>query len=752
MIDNTINDAKTIAGGGKDVILAGRYHILRQLGEGGMGSVWLAEDSQLDNRKVAIKMLPTIVVKDKRAYQQLKSEALVSLKLVHPNIVTLRAFEENNGAPFLVMDYIEGQTLSDYLAVKGKLSEKDTVALLKPIAAALDYAHSEKIIHRDVKPSNIIIRKDGHPFILDFGIAREIQESMTRVTGRTISGTLLYMSPEQLRGAPPAPAQDVYSFAAMAYECLKGEPPFTRGEIAYQILNEKPMSLMGEVQLVTAVMTGLAKKPENRPKNCAAVLGLQDYFGHDVCKSDRSRKILWAAGVVLSVIGVTLLCWGVFAYNKGKYTKQFLALFKAEKYDPAAQIVDKIDVSDVHVQFAIGKMFLNGTGFPKDGANAARWLLKAAEQGHVDSQALLGGMYCYGSGVEKDNRVAVNWLGKAAKQGHVLAQCALGLMYQLGDGVEKDETEASKWYRKAAEQGDPSAQRHLGVMYEDGHGVEKDETEAFKWYRKAAEQGDSWAQWRLGMMYEDGNVVAKNEAEAVRWYRKAAEQGHPDAQNELGDCYMDGNGVVKDEKAAVDWYRKAAVQGNADAQCNLGHCYEFGRGAKKDEEEAVRWYRRAAEQNQSAAQCNLGYCYKVGRGVGKDLEEAVKWFRKAAGQGYARAQCALGFYYEDTDTSEAIRWYRKAADQGYDGAQYVLGLYYQEGRRGQPKDIVKARFWYNKAAVQGHDGAQYELGCMYEYGLGGDKDEMEALRWYRKAAKQGNKEAQGVLRKKGLGW
>ena len=99
------------------------------------------------------------------------------------------------------MDYIEGQTLSDYLAEKGKLSEAETVNLLRPIATALDYAHGEKVIHRDVKPSNIIIRKDGHPFILDFGIAREIQESMTRVTGRTISGTLLYMSHEQLRGA-----------------------------------------------------------------------------------------------------------------------------------------------------------------------------------------------------------------------------------------------------------------------------------------------------------------------------------------------------------------------------------------------------------------------------------------------------------------------------------------------------------------------------------------------------------------------
>jgi len=310
MLDRTINDDKTITGG-IGTMLAGRYHILRQLGEGGMGSVWLAEDRQLDNRKVAIKMLPTIVVKDQRAYQQLKSEALVSLKLVHPNIVTLRAFEENNGAPFLVMDYIDGQTLSDYLAVKGKLSEKETVALLKPIAAALDYAHSEKVIHRDVKPSNIIIRKDGHTFILDFGIAREIQESMTRVTGKTISGTLLYMSPEQLRGAPPAPAQDVYSFSAMVYECLTGNPPFTRGEIVYQILNVPPSPLPMTMTIAINVMLGLSKQINRRPKKCADVVTRHDKPQNMMLPTFNTQCLtnvwFWIVVGLCCIVGIMLL-------------------------------------------------------------------------------------------------------------------------------------------------------------------------------------------------------------------------------------------------------------------------------------------------------------------------------------------------------------------------------------------------------------------------------------------------------------
>ena len=213
----TINDAVTMAGG-EGTLLAGRSRIVRRLGQGGMGSVWLAEDSQLDNKLFAIKMLPSILVSNKRAYRQLKDEALVAMKLVHPNIVQIRAFEENNGNPFLVMDYIEGETLDDYLAEKGKLSEDETIRLLRPVAAALDYAHGEGVVHRDVKPANVMIRKDGHPFILDFGIAREIQETMTRVTGKLSSGTLLYMSPEQLNGESTKPSQDIYSFAAMAYE------------------------------------------------------------------------------------------------------------------------------------------------------------------------------------------------------------------------------------------------------------------------------------------------------------------------------------------------------------------------------------------------------------------------------------------------------------------------------------------------------------------------------------------------------
>ena len=271
MTDNTINNDMTM-GGAAATLLAGRYRVVRQLGQGGMGSVWLAEDTKLDGFKVAIKMLPSVLVNNKRAYQQVKAEALVSLKLSHPNIATVRAFEDEGGNPFLVMDYIDGQTLDDYLAEKGKLTEEETIRLLKPVAEALDYAHKQGVVHRDVKPGNVMIRKDGTPFVLDFGIAREIQETMTRVTGKLSSGTLLYMSPEQLNGETPKPAQDIYSFAAMAYECLKGEPPFSRGQVEFQILNKEPESLPGGSDLARSILRGLAKAPVARPEKCIGVV------------------------------------------------------------------------------------------------------------------------------------------------------------------------------------------------------------------------------------------------------------------------------------------------------------------------------------------------------------------------------------------------------------------------------------------------------------------------------------------------
>ena len=588
------------------------------------------------------------------------------------------------------------------------VGEDEIVRLLKPIAEALDYAHTEGVVHRDIKPANVMIRKDGRPFIMDFGIAREIQETMTFVTGKMSSGTLMYMSPEQLHGHAPKKFQDIYSFAAMVYECLTGRPPFCRGQIEYQIDHDDPEPLSNEIAIASSVMAGLAKKPEDRPKSCVEVLS-GDYKERDndseglskrsplseakpleTCDSPHEPQVepgiripfcskFFGKITVMSLFSLGLVGGILWYYHRQEeqYTQLAIEAFKSDRWEEGFSLTKKADHNNKEIQFYLGKCYAKGKGVVKDEREAVKWYRKAAEQGNAKAQNNLGVMYVHGEGVAKDDYEAVKWYRKSAEQGNARAQCNLGGMYENGRGVTKDDYEAVKWYRKSAEQGYGRAQCYLGWMYQYGRGVAKDESEAVKWYRKSAEQGEKYAQCYLGWMYQYGRGVAKDESEAVKWYRKSAEQGEKYAQFNLGLMYEEGCGVTKDEYEAVKWYRKSAEQGFADAQYKLGSIYQEGRGLVPDNYEAVKWYRRSAEQGNVDGQSSLGMMYYHGWGVLEDYYEAIKWLRKTAEQGDSMAQFYLGLCYAYgygvlRDGVEAAKWYRKAADQGIEVAEKEL--------------------------------------------------------------------------------
>ena len=425
------------------------------------------------------------------------------------------------------------------------------------------------------------------------------------------------------------------------------------------------------------------------------------------------KKVLVCVSVCLAILLVVIAGWGISAYRTKQATRQFLAAYKAERYEVAARLIKRVDSSNVRVQFALGTMYGNGLGVMSNDVKSVTWFRHAAEQGDADSQYSLGLIYDNGRGVIKDEVEAAKWYRKAADQGNETAQFMLGLSYATGSGVVKDETAAVMWFRKAADRGHEEAQFMLGMAYEAGVGVAKDEVEAAKWYRKAAEQGNAKAQCNLGVAYANGRGVAKDEAEAVKWYRKAAEQGDATAQLKLWIMYESGLGVSKDKREAMKWCRKAAEQGDAIAQGRLGLSFEIGELGVKDEAEATKWYRKAAEQGNYVAQYSLGVMYEHGKGVTKDAVEAVKW-------------------------------YRKAAEQGHDGAQSNLAWMYEHGS-GVVQNDMEAVKWYCKAAEQGNMYAQNNLGVLYEYGKGVTKDEVEAVKWYRKSAEQGNKNAQEKL-------
>ena len=260
-------------------LLAGRYRIVERIGSGGMGEVYQAVDAEMDDMLVAIKVLPPVLARNKRSIEALKREAAVSLRLSHPNICRLHTFSSDGDIKFLVMEYIDGQTLEEMLDRSD--AHKIPLDTLLPtacgIASALDHAHNQHpaILHRDIKPSNIMVTKAGIAKLLDFGIARELKDSMTRVTGKETAGTLLYMSPEQFSGGQPSPAGDIYALGATLYECLSGQPPFHRGAIGHQLLNNQPPEISTQPPRInSALQKSLAKSPDARPTSAEAFVSM----------------------------------------------------------------------------------------------------------------------------------------------------------------------------------------------------------------------------------------------------------------------------------------------------------------------------------------------------------------------------------------------------------------------------------------------------------------------------------------------
>ena len=208
--------------------LARQYDILRPLGKGGMGTVWLARERSLD-RLIAIKVLSGETVERDDVRERFRREARIAAQLMHPSIVPLHAFGETDDALYLVMGYVEGETLAARLEREGRVPRQAMVRILAEIADALAFAHQEDVVHRDVKPDNILIQeKTNRARLADFGVARA-EDMITAVTsaGMTV-GTPSYMSPEQAAGTRDIDGRsDVYSLAVVGYRMLAGRLPFT---------------------------------------------------------------------------------------------------------------------------------------------------------------------------------------------------------------------------------------------------------------------------------------------------------------------------------------------------------------------------------------------------------------------------------------------------------------------------------------------------------------------------------------------
>ena len=253
-------------------VLFGRYRLLSRAGAGGSAQVWRARDEHT-GEEVAVKRLHPVVFADPAARRRLQRESRALQGLDSPNIVRIRDSHLTDDEAALVLDYVRGVALSERLQELGRLSVAETVGVVQDVAAALTTAHAAGVVHRDVKPANIILAENGRALLTDFGVARQdagdaATVTKTEVTGPgLVVGSLRYMSPEQLRGEPATPASDQYGLAAVAYEMLGGRAPYDASTpVALATAHaEAPAPLAGiEPALAGAIERGLSADPADR--------------------------------------------------------------------------------------------------------------------------------------------------------------------------------------------------------------------------------------------------------------------------------------------------------------------------------------------------------------------------------------------------------------------------------------------------------------------------------------------------------
>jgi len=250
--------------------LSGRYRIVRSLGEGGMANVYLAHDLILD-RDVAVKLLRLDLRDDPKTIKRFQREALATTELVHPHIVSLYDVGEENGMQYLVMEYVKGMDLKNYIKERFPLPLQQVIDIMEQILSAVATAHAHNIIHRDLKPQNILIDENGNAKITDFGIAVALSEH-TMTQTNTILGSVHYLSPEQARGSMATKQSDIYSLGIILYEMLTGSVPF-QGETAVSIALKHFQSEIPSVRdfddqipqaLENVVLQATAKDPRDR--------------------------------------------------------------------------------------------------------------------------------------------------------------------------------------------------------------------------------------------------------------------------------------------------------------------------------------------------------------------------------------------------------------------------------------------------------------------------------------------------------
>lgn len=653
-------------------ILNGRYVVGRSLGQGGFGITYIGYDLRLDI-PVCIKeyypegaaMRPSnqsgmIFWASSENAQRLrdgrqsfvkeaqKADKLRDLK----NVVSVWAVFYENETAYIAMDYIEGETLGDRLVRTQRLmSEKECAMLMAPVMQDLEQAHARGIIHRDIKPDNLMYTPENKLVLLDMGAAKDLVTSAQHTSGTTsVRAVSQGFSPlEQYRAKGMVrPWTDVYAMCATIYYCTTGRVLPTPMD---RISGEK-VDYSGLTAPVAAVLEkGLAVRPENRCRSMQVLL----------------EELAGAAGITLP--------------QPREENTETLAENTQEqdvKTEPAVP-AEKRNKSGFHPWMILAAVllvaggFLLGRLFQTDSlSDLSRGAAKETAAPAATAEPTPAATAEPAPAATAEPAPAATAEPTPADSPAPTAEADAGTPYERALAFDEagNYEEALESYLKAAEAGNAEAMRKIGGLYREGRGIEPDDRKALEWYRKAADAGDAPAMYDVGNYYVMGIIVEQDYHEALRWYTRSADGGFASAMTAIGAIYEQGYGVEKDGREALTWYQKAAEAGDATAMNNIGILYADGRMVEQDTTAAMEWLRRATDNGSGAGARNLGLMYYLGHGVEQDYAQALAWFLKAADLGDAAAMHMLGNMYQfgegtEADVAKADEWHMRALDAGY---------------------------------------------------------------------------------------
>lgn len=635
-----------------------------------MGVVYLSRHPQL-GFEVAIKVLLTGTARPEQL-QRFRRELDALSQLQHPGLVDVLEAGELEGRPWFAMRRVPGQNLEHRLQTRGPLAPAEVLELGGQLCRAVAHAHERGLLHRDLKPDNVLCGPNGY-VVTDFGLTKSLEdESQSLSKTGALQGTPGYWAPEQAsgKGKVATPETDVYGVGATLYAALTGEPPIKGASMLELVVATCDRPPLPPSQLVSVpkpleavILRCLAKAPQDRFGSLRELEAELERVESELAARPRPRWIGPAAGVLALALG-------------GIAAAPFLAPEDAPT--PASPMRASASPSAAH-----------SPSPPVSSEVSLEEIRRAAESGQTEAMVSLAGLLIRGEQVPADRAAGLRWYRRAAEAGNPRAMVSLGV-HLLADGEVRT---AVGLFRRAAEAGDPAGMCKLGVSLLSQPGYSK--RAGVSWLQRAAEAGDGEAMANLGSAYAQGVGVEKDLTLAATWYRKSADAGHHQGMARLAYVYSNGRGVEKDLDLALEWCRKSIAAGSTAGLLYLGDAYQRGIGVEQDHAEAARLYRQALDAGDSIANFCLGQLYERGHGVPEDPAQAARLYAVTAREGHPPSVRALARLYVEgrgvpRDVAKGLSLYRQAAERGEDTARYSYGVILYNGVL-TPRDLRTAR-------------------------------------------------------------